>query len=201
MILTSTRLILRHFQEGDEQALFDLLSDKEVNTFLPMFPLQNLDEAKITLGKYALMRKHYLKEHYLDKYQKNLGYYYAICLKENNLPIGYIQMSESASHDFGYALRKEYWHQGIMSEAAAIFMERLKQEGVSFITATHDVVNINSGKVMQKIGMTYQYSYTERWMPKDKDVTFRMYQLNFKKPQDWVYLEYWNKYPHFVEEL
>ncbi|WP_270639432.1 GNAT family N-acetyltransferase [Longibaculum muris] len=190
MILTSTRLILRHFQEGDEQALFDLLSDKEVNTFLPMFPLQNLDEAK-----------HYLKEHYLDKYQKNLGYYYAICLKENNLPIGYIQMSESASHDFGYALRKEYWHQGIMSEAAAIFMERLKQEGVSFITATHDVVNINSGKVMQKIGMTYQYSYTERWMPKDKDVTFRMYQLNFKKPQDWVYLEYWNKYPHFVEEL
>ena len=35
MILTSTRLILRHFQEGDEQALFDLLSDKEVNTFLP----------------------------------------------------------------------------------------------------------------------------------------------------------------------
>jgi len=110
-------------------------------------------------------------------------------------------MSESASHDFGYALRKEYWHQGIMSEAATIFMEMLKQEGVSFITATHDVFNINSGKVMQKIGMTYQYSYTERWMPKDKDVTFRMYQSNFKKPQDWVYLEYWNKYPHFVEEL
>ena len=194
MILTSTRLILRHFQEGDEQALFDLLSDKEVNTFLPMFPLQNLDEAK-----------HYLKEHYLDKYQKNLGYYYAICLKENNLPIGYIQMSESASHDFGYALRKEYWHQGYAYEACCCCQNyafyHLKQEGVSFITATHDVVNINSGKVMQKIGMTYQYSYTERWMPKDKDVTFRMYQLNFKKPQDWVYLEYWNKYPHFVEEL
>ena len=31
MILTSTRLILRHFQEGDEQALFDLLSDKAVS--------------------------------------------------------------------------------------------------------------------------------------------------------------------------
>ena len=48
MILTSTRLILRHFQEGDEQALFDLLSDKEVNTFLPMFPLQNLDAVSYT---------------------------------------------------------------------------------------------------------------------------------------------------------
>ena len=103
--------------------------------------------------------------------------------------------------DLGVSVLKEYWHQGIMSESATIFMEMLKQEGVSFITATHDVVNINSGKVMQKIGMTYQYSYTERWMPKDKDVTFRMYQFNFKEPQDWVYLEYWNKYPHFVEEL
>ena len=106
MILTSTRLILRHFQEGDEQALFDLLSDKEVNTFLPMFPLQNLDEAK-----------HYLKEHYLDKYQKNLGYYYAICLKENNLPIGYPcpfarKMKELVKKDLGEKIQiLDYTHE------------------------------------------------------------------------------------------
>ena len=127
-------------------------------------------------------------------------------LKANHKFIGQVGLSMQNYRgtqilELGYLLKKEYWHQGIMSESATIFMEMLKQEGVSFITATHDVVNINSGKVMQKIGMTYQYSYTERWMPKDKDVTFRMYQFNFKEPQDWVYLEYWNKYPHFVEEL
>ena len=183
--IETNRLILRKFEKKDIQALYLLLKDEEVNTFLPWYPVKNIKDTE-----------DFYKKHFANK-----EYCFAICLKENNLPIGYIQMSESASHDFGYALRKEYWHQGIMSEAATIFMEMLKQEGVSFITATHDVFNINSGKVMQKIGMTYQYSYTERWMPKDKDVTFRMYQSNFKKPQDWVYLEYWNKYPHYVEEL
>ena len=42
MILTSTRLILRHFQEGDEQALFDLLSDKAVSyTHLDVYKRQD----------------------------------------------------------------------------------------------------------------------------------------------------------------
>lgn len=34
------RLILRQFTEEDADALFVILSDEEVNTFLPMFPLR-----------------------------------------------------------------------------------------------------------------------------------------------------------------
>ena len=26
--------------------------------------------------------------------------------------------------------------------------------------------------------MTYRYTYDEKWVPKDLDVTFRMYQIN-----------------------
>ena len=37
------------------------------------------------------------------KYKNQDGYYYAICLKENDRPIGYIQISGDESHDFGYA--------------------------------------------------------------------------------------------------
>ncbi len=73
---------------------------------------------------------------------------------------------------------------------------------MNFITATHDIHNSGSGKVMQKIGMKYQYSYQELWQPKKIVVTFRMYQLNFDNKQDRIYMEYWNKYPeHFIEEL
>ncbi len=33
-------------------------------------------------------------------------------------------------------------------------------------------------------------------------VTFRMYQLNFTKEQDWIYKKYLDKYPvHFIEEF
>lgn len=55
---------------------------------------------------------------------------------------------------------------------------------------------------MKKIGMDYQYSYKELWQPKNRLVTFRMYQLNFDKKQDGVYLGYWQKYPeHFIEKI
>ena len=58
---------------------------------------------------------------------------------------------------------------------------QLKQTGIPYITATHDVNNPRSGKVMQALGMKYQYSYEELWQPKNFLVTFRMYQLNFDK--------------------
>ena len=30
-------------------------------------------------------------------------------------------------HDFGYGLRKEFWHQGIVSEAAKAVIEQVKK--------------------------------------------------------------------------
>jgi len=81
-------------------------------------------------------------------------------------------------------------------------IDMLKQINIPYITATHDVNNPRSGKVMQAIGMKYQYSYEEYWQPKLYLVTFRMYQLNFDDQQDRVYKKYWNKYPvHFIEEI
>ena len=80
-------------------------------------------------------------------------------------------------------------------------INRIKDIGLDFITATHDRFNHPSGEVMKKIGMTYMYSYEERWMPKDFDVVFRMYQLNFKEGVS-TYMYYWNNYEnHYKEDL
>lgn len=55
---------------------------------------------------------------------------------------------------------------------------------------------------MQAVGMTYRYSYEEQWQPKDKLVTFRMYQLNLDGEESRVYRKYWDKYAvHFVEDM
>lgn len=186
-MIETKRLILRPFHEQDTEALFEIMKDKEVNTFLPWFPFTSLEETKV-----------YLKEHYLD-YQGE-GYRYAICLKEDNIPIGYIHVGDGDSYDFGYGLRKEFWHLGIVSEAANAFVEMLKTTKIPYITATHDVLNPRSGNVMKAIGMKYCYTYTEHWMPKDIDVNFRMYQMNFNR-SDMVYQKYWNMYPHYVENL
>jgi [ribosomal protein S5]-alanine N-acetyltransferase len=187
--IETERLILRKFTEDDVNDFLEIMSDREVNTFLPWYTLTKISEAREQLQK-----------NYLNYYNKSSAYRYAICLKEDNKPIGYVVLSDSESFDFGYGLRKEFWHKGIITEATSVVVERIKNMGYSYITATHDVNNPRSGKVMKKLGMEYKYSYVEQWQPKDISVTFRMYQLNFDKNNDFTYMEYWNRYnKHFIE--
>lgn len=42
--LDTERLILRRFKDQDTEALFLLLKDEEVNTFLPWLPVKSLEE-------------------------------------------------------------------------------------------------------------------------------------------------------------
>lgn len=187
--LETERLILRKFSEDDLEAMFKIYSDKEVNRFLPWFPLSTVEETKL-----------FYKREYAEKYILKSAYNYAICLKEDNYPIGYINVSMNDSYDFGYGLRKEFWHNGVVTEASKVVIEQLRKDGVPYITATHDVNNPRSGKVMKRLGMKYQYSYEERWMPKDILVTFRMYQLNLNGSNCKIYKKYWdNSAVHFVE--
>ncbi len=189
--LKTDRLILRKFTEGDMEALFLILKDEEVNKFLPWYPIKNIDET----------RKFY-EEKYAAKYKKLQAYSYAICLKRDNFPIGYIKVDMEEHHDFGFALCKELWHQGIVTEASKAVVEQVRKDGLPYITATHDRNNPRSGTVMQKVGMKYCYSYEERWQPKNIPVIFRMYQLNFTVNNDFVYKKYWDMYDnHFIEEL
>ena len=189
--ITTERLLLRSFEEQDVNDLFLILSDKEVNTFLPMFPFADIEEAKS-----------YLQSKYMENYAQRKGFYYAVCLKEDNIPIGYIHVSGDDCHDLGYGLRTEFWHRGIIFEACSAVIDKLKQTDIRYITAAHDINNPRSGKVMQAIGMKYQYSYEEQWQPKNILVTFRMYQLNFDEKDEWVYKKYWDKYPvHFIESF
>ena len=186
--LETERLILRKFTEDDLEALFLILKDKEVNKFLPWYPVKDIEETK-----------KFYKERYVTKYEQTQAYAYAICLKEDNYPIGYIKVDMEESHDFGYALRKEFWHKGIVTEAGQAVVEQLRQDGVPYITATHDIRNPRSGGVMRRLGMTYRYSYEEQWQPKDIRVTFRLYQLDLIGEQ-MVYKKYWELYPvHFIE--
>lgn len=188
--LETERLILRKFNENDIEALFAIHEDEEVNRYLPWFPLKSLEETEM-----------FFKERYVESYSEPKGYKYAICLKTDNIPIGYVNMSVDDSHDLGYGLMKEFWHKGIVTEASKAVLEQVKKDGFLYVTATHDVKNPRSGGVMKQLGMSYKYSYEEQWKPKGILVTFRMYQLNFDGENHRVYKEYWDKYPvSFVEK-
>lgn len=190
-MIKTDRLIIRDFEdtEIDIQGIYNIFSDIEVNKFLPMFPLTDLKSAKDFYNEKILPLK------------ESEGLYYAICLLDNDLPIGYLTLSDDDSHDFGYGLMKKYWGMGIVTEAASATLKHIATKNLDFITATHDIENIGSGKVMQNIGMSYKYSHKEQWQPKDKLVTFRMYQYDFNGVGQ-TYDKYWHKYPeHFVENI
>lgn len=188
-LIETERLILRRFTEDDLPVLFSILSDETVNSYLPWFPLKSIEETK-----------NFFEERYVRVYKQPEGYSYAICLKNDNIPIGYAKISMDDSYDLGYGLKKEFWHNGIVFEACAAILQLAQKNGIPYITATHDINNPRSGNVMKRLGMRYQYSYLEQWQPKNILVTFRMYQLNFDKSSKFVYLKYWdNSENHFIE--
>ena len=188
MKLYTDRLVLRRFEEYDLAAFFELARDRETNRFLPFFPPETEAVAAALLH-----------ERFLTETGAPADCCYAVCLRADERPIGYVTLMGDA-HDLGYALRSDYWGRGIAAEAAAAVLREAEAAGAPFVTATHDVENPRSGRVMQKLGMVYQYSYTERWMPKDVDVVFRLYQKNYNG-SGFVFDRYRRLSPHSFTEV
>lgn len=189
-VLETARLRLRKFTQNDLESLYKIFRDEEVNRFLPWYPVKSMEEAY-----------QWWLDRYLCAYGQVRGYKYAICLKSDDIPIGYINVSTKAPYDLGYGLQKAFWHQGIVTEAAKTVIERVQKDGIPFITATHDRNNPRSGNVMIRLGMKYQYSYEELWQPKNIPVIFRLYQLNLDGIDQQAYKGYWNSSSvHFIEK-
>lgn len=186
--LETERLILRKFTRNDLEAIYRIYSDNEVNKFLPWFPLRTAEETEL-----------FYEERFESSYKQENAYNYSICLKKDNYPIGYINVSMDESYDLGYGICRRFWHKGIVTEAGQTVITQLKKDNIPYITATHDINNVRSGNVMKRLGMKYQYSYEEQWQPKDILVTFRLYQLNLDGNDSRVYRKYWDDSAvHFI---
>lgn len=189
--LRTERLILRPFGEEDLESVYKIFGDLEVNRFLPWFPVRTMDEARAFYEKRLRYEGNEKRE-----------WYYAVCLKGEHSPIGYVNLTMDDSYDLGYGFCREFWHRGFAVEAGKAVIGQMRDMGIPYVTATHDVRNPGSGKVMERLGMGYCYSYEEQWQPKDMPVTFRMYQLNLDGNEDRVYRKYWEKSAvHYVEDL
>lgn len=64
---------------------------------------------------------------------------YALCLRMDNVPIGYLHAGLGEAHDLGNGLLEENWHRGLMTEAERVLIDRLRADGLPFVTAAHDV--------------------------------------------------------------
>ena len=144
------RLILRKARPEDAQALFaNWASDDRVTKFMTWQTYTKPEEADWRISWL------------LGEYANEQFYEWLIELKEIGQPIGsigavFVDDNVRMAH-IGYCIGSRWWGQGIMPEAlAAVIQFFFEQVGVNRVEACHDVNNPNSGRVMQKCGMTYE---------------------------------------------
>lgn len=144
------RLILRKFELGDARDMFEEYCSKDVVTkYLRWQPHKSVHDTT-----------KYLSEIVLPKYEQEYSYCWAIELKKSGKVIGCVDIVQkdmmTKKCTIGWVLGDDYWGKGIMTEAAKTIVKFMFEEGFVRIQSHHQVDNIASGKVMQKIGMTHE---------------------------------------------
>lgn len=149
--IETERLILRPFVLEDAQAMYEnWASDEEVTRYLTWPAHSSPEISGMVLRDWI---SHYDEP---DYYQWAI-----VCKEKEGEPIGSISV---VSHNdqlqrvhIGYCIGKQWWHQGITSEALKGVIDFLfDQVGVRRVDAKHDPRNPHSGGVMRKCGMQYE---------------------------------------------
>ena len=149
--LETERLVLRRFDINDADAMYrNWASDSEVTKYLT-WPAHRSPADSLRI-----------LESWIPLYRNDDTYQWAITLKENGSePIGSIaavRVSDDLSLvHVGYCLGRNWWHQGIITEAlGAVIRFFFDEAGANRVECRHDPRNPHSGMVMQKCGMRYE---------------------------------------------
>ena len=109
-ILITERLTLRQLLINDEQEIFTLRSDNEINKYLDRQVSNTIDDARNFISKVN------------ENINKNDSLYWAITLSDKNILVGTICLfcfsDENDNCEIGYELLTNFRGQGIMKEAA-----------------------------------------------------------------------------------
>ncbi len=148
--LQTDRLILRRFVERDAEAMFqNLASSPENLTYVTWNPHPDVEVTRNSISNWV------------GSYTNPNYYKWAICPKENPEQvigdISIVKMDEDdSSCEIGYVLGKNYWGQGLMTEALkAVLNFCFTQAGFQKVKARYASLNPASGRVMEKAGMSY----------------------------------------------
>ncbi|MBR3765529.1 MAG: GNAT family N-acetyltransferase [Clostridia bacterium] len=150
-VLETPRLILRPLTVADAEAEFVWLSDPEVNRFMPYNLYTSVDEARAWL-------RHV--EQCTDEY------HFGFVRREDGLLVGAGSIGPKDGRpyaiaegwEFGYNLRRDCWNMGYATEATRAMIGFARQEfGVRVFYASHAVDNPASGRVMEKVGCTFDH--------------------------------------------
>jgi len=146
-VLETRRLILRKMRMKDAKDIYEWTSDPEVARYVLWNAHTSLRDTRSFL-RYSR-----------SCYRHGLPASWGIELRSAGKIIGTIGViwysQENRSCEIGYSMSRDFWNQGIMTEAArAVIFSLFRSLPLNRIEAQHDIRNPASGKVLLKCGMT-----------------------------------------------
>ncbi len=148
-LLTTERLALRAFEADDAEAVTELCNEWEI--------------ARTTLNiphPYERWMAEAWIENHRPGFERGDSVIFAITFRPDGRLVGAVGLHlDPASHagELGYWVGKDFWNQGIATEAArAVVAHAFDRMGLNRIAARHMTKNPASGRVMQKVGMTFE---------------------------------------------
>jgi len=170
--IETKHLLLRPFLESDAQAMYDNWASRPDNLLHVTWDAHESPE----VTQQSIAR-------WVENYQNMDFYKWAICLKENPDSvigdISMVDMDEAINAcEVGYILSKDYWGQGLMTEALkAILIYLLQDANFNRVAARFVTANPASGRVMAKAGMSYEGTFRQAVFHKGQVKDFSVYGI------------------------
>jgi len=148
--LQTDRLLLRFMTTEDAEEVFEFTSDPEVCKLSALFRLHTSIEET---------REYIQRE--LSLFAQGTSILWVIVYKPHNKVIGVVNIySLNYRHskaEISYALARNYWGQGIAAEASRLVLDYgFNTLGLHRIQAMYDPRNAASGRVLGKLGFTFE---------------------------------------------
>nr|WP_285842547.1 GNAT family protein [Ureibacillus chungkukjangi] len=157
-VLVTERLVLRKITESDASSIYEYLSDSEVMKYYGLEPFGSENEALEEIAWYNSIL------------EEKTGIRWGITLKNEDKVIGSCGfLNTVSSHyrtDIGFELSKDFWGQGIASEAMnEIIRYAFEHTTIQRIQALIEPLNQASQRMVEKAGFTREgllrkYEYT-----------------------------------------
>jgi ribosomal-protein-alanine N-acetyltransferase len=142
------RLLLRRFNENDVEAIYRMRSDADMMRYIrePQNRAESTNWVKLVSSLWE---------------KEKIGFC-AVVEKVSGQVIGWCglwRLKETGETEVGYAIAKEFWRRGLASEAAEAFLEYgFNKLNLDKIVAVAFPENAGSRRVMEKLGMHYDYT-------------------------------------------
>ncbi|MFC3928130.1 GNAT family N-acetyltransferase [Streptococcus caprae] len=175
VLIETERLRLRPLTLSDTQAMYDnWANDVDVSRYVTWETHANSEETAELMAFWC------------QQYDQPNFYNWGIEIKETGELIGtftFVSLSErDLVAELGYCIGQQWWNKGYVTEAGKALLDfGFQQLGLNRIEAIHDVRNPASGRVMEKLGMSYEGTMRQIRKVKGQFVTVKPYSILAKE--------------------